>query len=482
MSMWPRKLYPQSSTAPGTGTSSTSPTQLSECDSGLEWASIESQGALCRNDSTHGQLFCPSPDLSQSIIEWCLDAFFKHKHPITPILHRERLEANLGILRYEPDIYSLLASCCAVVSLSPEILSPAPGSHVNPSLNLPSTDFLIAESLRARNHCDLADGPSLTHVQTSFFLFSTYFCLSKDNAAWYYLREAMTMLQTLRLHEEITYASMLDKAQAMYSRRMYWVLFITERAYALQRHRPLTLRSTLELPTVDGETTDAEVLPGFLDLISLFRHFDTDFIETWNSAASSPRSDTSSAEPMSRLQNTLKQALPSVLGYSEMQQADLLISRQWLKVMVWQLCVSRTLLTNTDGEESMSLRYPVTIARDAVLVSHLLPVKALEANGVGILEKIFDIGCSLADILAVSSSLSGWSSSIEVSPVDTLFEIVRILGSTLGGGYRHLNMLTDKVGQCLLLDVAPSLPPPALGGEDEEVRVVELEPGGAYDF
>lgn len=254
------------------------------------------------------------------------------------------------------------------------------------------------------------------------------------------------MLQTLRLHEEATYASLMDPLLATYSRRMFWVLFITERAYALQRHRPLTLRNTLDLPIIEPHISDAGVLPGFLDLISLFRHFDVNFIETWNSDVSTASVTTTT--PFLRLQDYLKQALPSVLSYSEMQQADLLISRQWLKVMVWQLCVSRTVLSSTGTDESMSLQYPVTIARDAVLVSQLLPARALEANGVGILEKIFDIGCSLADLLALEGG-SNRLTTMEVGPVDTLMEIVRILCTTLDGSYKHTNLLVQKVGECI---------------------------------
>jgi hypothetical protein len=400
--------------------------------------------------------FQPSHQLSADVIRWCLDAFFEHKHPITPILHREQVEQCLDSLPISPESYGLFAACCSVISLSPEILPPPPSYSIYYGLTLPSTEFLISETLRSRRHCNLAEHQSLTHTQTSFFLFSAFFCMGKDNAAWFYLRESITMLQTLRLHEETTYIELGDPILATYSRRMFWVLYITERAYALQRHRPLTLQNTLDLPGVNAMTPDAEILPGFLDLISLFRHFDIGFIETWNSATL-PHSAASNSEPLSRLQDVLKYALPSVSNYSKMQQADLLISRQWLKVMVWKLCVSKTFLSSAGSEDSMSLHYPVTIARDAVLVSRLLPARALEANGVGILEKMFDIGCSLADLLSLTPT-AGHPSTMEIGPVDTLMEIVRILDTTLGGSYRHLSVLTDKASQCLLLSIERGLP------------------------
>lgn len=315
---------------------------------------------------------------------------------------------------------------------------------------MPSTDFLISEAIRARRFCNYTECPSLTTVQTSFFLFSAFFCLGNDNSAWFYLREAITLLQLLRLDEESTYSSSLadDAVLSVYSRRMFWVLFITERAYALQRHRALTLRKSIELPSVDSGS-ERHILLGFLDLISLFQHFDNDFLAIWNQSS---MTHTTSAELLVRLQNVLDYSLPSTAGCTQSQLADLLVSREWLKTMVWQLCVSRTLLSSSSNEESMSFRYPVKIARDVVLVSRLLPLNAFEANGVGILEKLFDIGCSLADVLCLEPRFVQ-PSTLEVGPRDYLVELVRIVGTTLGGSYKHLPILASKTVECLQTSV-----------------------------
>ncbi|KAH7318080.1 fungal-specific transcription factor domain-containing protein [Stachybotrys elegans] len=380
---------------------------------------------------------------------WGIDAFFEHKYPITPILHRPHVEESLHRIACSPDAYALLTSCCAVLSLSPDIL-PKPPSPGSPSpILVPPTDFLLSETARARRYCNVAESQSLLHIQTSFFLFSAFFCMNKDDAAWFYLRESITMLQTLRLHEEATY-SLLDPVDAAYGRRLFWVLFITERAYALQRHRPLTLQNTLALPCASPLCNDSDIMPGFLDLISLFGHFDTDFIASWNSSV--PLAQPSESTHLSLLQELLKYALPSVSSYAPAQQADLLISQQWLKVMVWKHCVSKALLKTASGDDSMSLTYPASIARDVVLISKLLPTKAFEANGVGILEKIFDVGCSLADLVLLRAEANS-ASTMEVGPLDTLVELASILVTTLQGEFRHSGVLIDKVNQCLLMNV-----------------------------
>ncbi|KAH8904765.1 hypothetical protein BR93DRAFT_930205 [Coniochaeta sp. PMI_546] len=416
--------------------------------------------------------FRPSVTVQTEFIAMCLDAFFKHKYPITPVLHRQQTEAALPHLASSPELYGLLTACCAVIVISPEILSPSPHVSVSPlspsssrstpdsgsersesaaAPALPSAEFLISETIRARQFCNYTECPSLTTVQTSFFLFSAFFCLGNDNSAWFYLREAITLLQLLRLDEESTYSSSPladDAVLSVYSRRMFWVLFITERAYALQRHRALTLRKSIELPAVDSGA-ERHILPGFLDLVSLFQHFDNDFFVIWNQSS---MTNATSAEFLVRLQNVLAYSLPSTAGCTESQLADLLVSREWLKTMVWQLCVSRTLLSSSSNEESMSLRYPVKIARDVVLVSRLLPLKAFEANGVGILEKVFDIGCSLADVLCLEPSFIQ-PSTLEVGPRDYLVELVRIVGTTLGGSYKHSQILASKAVECLQTSV-----------------------------
>jgi hypothetical protein len=401
--------------------------------------------------------FLPSPQINEAVVRWCLDAYFKHKYPLTPILHRQQMEQT----PVSAEQYGLIASCCAIIALSPEILPPSPTQD---NLTLPSSEFLISETLRSRESCNLVEQPSLTHIQTSFFLYAAFFAMDKDNSAWYYLQEAISMLQALRLHEEAAYNNGGDGVSA-YARRMFWVLFITERAYALQRNRPIRLQDTLALPVVDPTSSDAEILLGFLDLISLFRPFDAEFIAQWNLATPSTMIDSAH---LSSLQCLLKYALPNLANYSQVQQADLLISRQWLKMVVWKLCASKRLLSTTNSQHVMSLHYPASIAREIVLVSQLVPTQAFEANGIGILEKVFDVGCSLADLLSLVP-LGDHGSAMDIGVVDTLMEMVRIVGTRFGGSYRHLNILVDKANGCLLTNVDRSLPLP----DDERCATVE---------
>ncbi|KAK2596618.1 hypothetical protein QQS21_006294 [Conoideocrella luteorostrata] len=405
--------------------------------------------------------FWLSPSVTKEVLTSCLDAFFTHKYPITPILDRDYVYGALANLQNSPEMYGLITACCAVMVLSPDIIvtddSGATSARpligwkneiVNaerPSIETPTAEFLISETVRARSFCDFTEHPSLATVQTSFFLFAAFFCLGKDNSAWHYIREAITTLQSLRLHEEATYSDITDTSMALYARRMFWVLFITERAYALQRHRPLTLQSGIALPSL-GHNSEEGILSGLLDLISLFRNFDTEFINMWNVSNDPPLS--APQDYPARLQQFLESALPCVSERNANQQADLLLSREWLKIVVWQLCVSKTLLRSSSPVESMSLRFPVSVARNVVVTTSLLPNAALEANGVGILEKIFDVGCSLADVLSLNPSCVP-RTALEIGPGDYLREMIRLVGTAAGGSPRHLRVLAAKAEECL---------------------------------
>jgi len=124
-------------------------------------------------------------------------------------------------------------------------------------------------------------------------------------------------------------------------------------------------------------------------LVSLFQHFDDDFVHLWNVSSTTPAFPFSvEVSPVSsqlgNLQEVLDLSIPEVSKRNQVQQADLLISRQWLKTMVWQLCVTKGLLSSSTSNESMSFHYPVSIARDVVVVGKALNKEAFEPHGVGI--------------------------------------------------------------------------------------------------
>jgi hypothetical protein len=137
----------------------------------------------------------------------------------------------LSRFQTSPEIYGLVTSLCAAISsqVQPDQQS-ASSVHSSASDLLHTPDFFINEAKRAKAaNPNYIEKPTLIDAQTNFFLFAALFNLDRHNSAWFHLREAMTMLQMLRLHEEDTYVAMHDEIEAIYSRRTFWLFFITER-------------------------------------------------------------------------------------------------------------------------------------------------------------------------------------------------------------------------------------------------------------
>lgn len=149
------------------------------------------------------------------------------------------------------------------------------------------------------------------------------------------------------------------------------------RAYALQKHRPLTLHATINLPSVAEDPS--KPIAGFIHLVNLYRPFDDTFVGLWNKS----RTDCSTLW-LAHLQTQLSQALPAVLDGTETQAADLRASQHWLRTIVWQLSITNNFLSSTSSDSSMTFGYPIEIAKDLVAVTSQLSRRSMEVHGVGL--------------------------------------------------------------------------------------------------
>ncbi|KAF2154552.1 hypothetical protein K461DRAFT_222293 [Myriangium duriaei CBS 260.36] len=368
--------------------------------------------------------------LSPDLINACVDYFFLNVYPSQPILHRGSLQQTISIMEINVEAYCLVTSLCAYMLIQPNLLLNAPGNQ-GPTLGL----TLLKEALRVRKGCDYLEEPTIMSVITSFFLFGCYFCLDKTNTAWFHLREATTLAYVVRLHEEDSYAT-LGPVEASRRRRLYWLLFVTERAYALQRHRPLSLQATINLPSMEEDPTESVEISGFLRLIHLFRPFDDTFVGLWNKTRVDCTTDW-----LTELQHQLTDALPAYLQTTETQAADLRVSQQWLKTMIWQLSISHGYLSSTATDPSMTFQYPIGLARELISSASSFSQAAMEVHGIGLVEKLFDITCTLIDVLACVPV----GSTFEFGPRDYLNQLLTLISNLRGGHKRFMPLLQSKM-------------------------------------
>lgn len=374
-------------------------------------------------------------------------------YPTVPILHRQRLEQQARFVDRDIDSYCLLSSLCAFVMIQPGM--PAPGDPMGfngmgmNDANVLTGQLLMEETIRVRKGYDHLESPLLSSLCTSYFLFACNYGLDLHNKAWFHLREATTLAHILNMNKEESYMQ-YDMIDSSRRRRLYWLLFVTERAYALQRHRPLSLTATINLPTATDDPTEcAPPLAGFIHLVNVYKPFDDAFVALWNKT----RNDCSPSY-LGTLQKQLTDALPAYLGSTESQTAELRVSQQWLRTMVWQLSIQNGCLSSSHDDPSMTFAYPVEISRDLINMTSGFSQQSMEVHGVGLVEKLFDVACSLTDVLSL---LPTPSDPYVVGPRDYLNQFLSLLSSLRHGDNRFLPLLLQKVHEVLPRLVNPML-------------------------
>lgn len=162
------------------------------------------------------------------LIPTCLDLFMEHIYPIMPLVYMPTLRESIT-RPLEMCEKNLLYSLCALTSThmsGKNIIAPGP----------PSWDaagrFFLDECLSVRQSYDFVEDKSLSAVISSYFVSTAFFEINQSRKSWYYLREALTMGQDLRFHDEASYQG-LSPAEALCRRRTFWILYVTERQVAL---------------------------------------------------------------------------------------------------------------------------------------------------------------------------------------------------------------------------------------------------------
>ncbi|KAH0521841.1 hypothetical protein TsFJ059_005778 [Trichoderma semiorbis] len=405
----------------------------------------------------------PTPGmLTSELVKECSQFFFDHMNAQAPILDRRQVEQQILYMEQNRDAYCLMASMCAFVMLQPGMTIPSSDPYnldVIPGANIVSCQLLLEETLRVRKGYEYLEQITINSLATNFFLFGCYYGQEMHEKAWYYLREATTMIQMVGMNKE-EYYMQLDVAEAARMRRIYWLFFVIERAYAIQRQRPLTLQATINLPTLGDDPTDplAHQLNGFIVLVNLFRPFDDAFTSMWNKARSHLSSQ-SIVSLQKLLNDTVQRALCQDPSWN-----DVHTNQQWLKNMVWQL--SNGVVAG--GEDSISYQFPGTMSRELLLkmASHF-PGQGMELLTSGLLEKLIECAYSMTEYLAMQPASRD---PFAQGPHEHLAQIINIVSASRNGDYRFLPLLMSKVSEIL-----PRLVNPMLQNVPETIAMAQVD-------
>ncbi|KAH8652204.1 hypothetical protein BX600DRAFT_386501, partial [Xylariales sp. PMI_506] len=402
----------------------------------------------------------PNPGLlAPELVKESIEFFFANMYSIMPILNRQRLEQQALYMEQSLDTYCMLTSMCAFMLLQPGMQVPGNDPlFEHPGASIASCQLLMEEAIRVRKGYDYTESPSLNSLCTSYFLFGCYYAMDMHDKAWYHLREATTLAYMSGMTKEDKYLQ-FDSVEGSRRRRLYWLIFVSERAYALKHGRPMTLSAAVNAPTLTDDPTDplAHQLNPFIVLVNTFRPFDDTFMLLWNKTRSE-----CTPQYLAALQ---KQFSETHAPYGT--EGDMRTSQQWLKTVTWHLSMQNGCVPQ-NGED-MPFQYPIDMTRDLASVTSQFSTQSTELLGVPLVAKLFDITSALADTLSMQPS-SG--DPFSVTPQQLLQSLVQLVSVLRGGEHHFLPLLLSKVH-----DTLPRLANPMLQRVPENICNIDIFDG-----
>ncbi|PLB47370.1 putative C6 finger domain protein [Aspergillus steynii IBT 23096] len=390
-----------------------------------------------------------------SFVRHCADYFFARMLGTVPILHPDAFQQQVNRMDKSGSSYCLVVAFCAFV-----LIQTGYRSTQTCSSDLAST--LLDEATVARRHLDLFAIPIRQAIAVSFLLYGCHIGLGHQRHAYYFLREATTLYT----------ADVMDSPDvgsddlSSFSNQLFWLLLISERAHALRRRRPITLQITASSPILPPSFDP--FTRGFSCLVDLYRPFDPSFLSSWNGVG-----PVLSRDALVSIEEHLQRAVPADSDLPDIVLADLRVSQQWLRTVVWQMATTAGYLSSSPTHPSLDFRYPLQIARDLALATWKLSRESMETHGIGLIEKVFEVACTLVDVMACLSSAGLRSSGFEIGPQDYLKHLGSLVERLPGGRARFLPLLMDKLDQtlpALVQQVAVHLGLPGAGEELTELK------------
>ncbi|KAK3685684.1 fungal-specific transcription factor [Podospora appendiculata] len=370
--------------------------------------------------------------------------------PVWPIVAVEEVIAALQRDAHDIETFALAAAVGAA-TMAQLKLDRFADTGVNDSATAAS---LEAECQRIRR--DLDGGiANLNWLRTSFFLHIYHENREAGGTkSLLYLREAITLAQIMGLHRASSYLT-LDTAEDRLRRRILWLLFVTERGVAMLHKLPVILTAAENLPPLDisGSEDEAHILPAFKKLVNLFWIFDQsraldilqDAADGLGGGALGTGSASLNYEMLHALQKRLQDAsLEMENGSSDIQKADIYVTRQWMQVLLWRATMSDWRVSISPP--SSMVERPIQIAQQFLDFISQLPNAALEAHGPAIEFKVYEIASAVADSLATQLNLPS-TTPVNLRPSDILLRLQRILATSRGGNSSLLGLLAARISR-----------------------------------
>lgn len=135
-----------------------------------------------------------------------------------------------------------------------------------------------------------------------------------------------------------------------------------QRGYAIQHDLPISILDTVQIPSAKLDDFD-KYGKGLIELAMLFVAFDAFFYRT-TSYMHETSQHHSEKYRLIAVQQSLRMIAPKLSGHDLVQRADYTITRHWMRILIWQQAMSRSLLSSYADHDSMTFFFPSQIAQE----------------------------------------------------------------------------------------------------------------------
>ena len=260
---------------------------------------------------------------------------------------------------------------------------------------------------------------SAKRVMTCIWIQICLMAFNRFDRGFMFLREAIGMVQMMRLEQYEMGDPRISHRELARLQRMYWEVYIHERFVFIMSDFPCMVPPLPGRLPLDDDSLPPHIATGYNRLILLFQIIDETFLAYWASQkVSNSQLPELNAEWIERKQEQLDHDEASAVEaeqimiaggqgqLEEIQHVDLFVTRLWMRTLVWQLALSRGLLRSApphSAHQGLSLHFPAKRLSSELrlLASRLQNIASVVLHGSGILDKLFEITSTVADVLAL---------------------------------------------------------------------------------
>nr|AAF14016.1 MAL activator protein [Saccharomyces pastorianus] len=369
----------------------------------------------------------------KKVIEQCLRLYQDNLYVIWPMLSYDDLHKLLEE-KYD-DCYTY----CFLVSLSAATLSDLQ-TEIRSEEGVPFTgEQLCSLCMLSRQFIDDLSNSDIFRIMTYYCLHRCYAQFADTRTSYRLSCEAIGIIKMGGFHREETY-EFLPFGEQQLRRKVYYLLLMTERYYAVYFHVVASLDAIVAPPLPEIVTDPRLSLESFLEVIRVFTVPGKCFFDALRTNCVN---DSCTEESLRRIWNELHTVSLAVKPWSY-GYIDFLFSRHWVRTLAWKLVLHMKGMRMNFLSSASSTHIPVKIARDMLGDTFLTPKNLYDVHGPGIPMKALEIANALVDVV------NKYDHNMKLEAWNVLYDVSKFVFSLKHCNNKMVEMFSTKCQNALI--------------------------------